>query len=223
MTKSMITRSWIGGLVVFATGIVVAIVGVFLMLAYGGTFTQIADTSNYDFTPDMNGFFWTTIGVIVVGGVIALIGSIVQLAAWIGALVNSYMLPEKAWFLILLLGGLLSIGFAPIGFAVMVAYVIAAPDGVLYRQTQAPTKRSNQGLSRRRREPSMVQGRISGPAPAPSLGSDEPMSLEKQPANRNSRLWITAALAVGAVGRPFADAARPRADTVSPHPEIGRR
>jgi hypothetical protein len=133
MTKSTITRTWIGGLVAFAAGIV----GVFLMLGYGGTFTQIAGTNNYNFAPDLNGFFWTTIGIVVVGGVIALIGSIVQLVAWIGGLVNSYTLPEKTWFLILLLGGLLSIGFVPVGFAVMVAYVIAAPDGALYRQTQA--------------------------------------------------------------------------------------
>jgi hypothetical protein len=138
MAKSTITRTWIGGLVVFATGIVASIVGVFLMLAYGGTFTQIAGTTNYDFAPNMNGFFWTTIGVIVVGGVITLIGSIVQLVAWVGALVNSYALPEKTWFLILLLGGLLSVAFAPIGFAVMVAYVIAAPDGALYRLSQVP-------------------------------------------------------------------------------------
>jgi hypothetical protein len=138
MTKSTITRTWIGGLAVFAAGIVASLVGVFLMLAYGGTFTQIAGTSNYDFTPEMNGFFWTTIAVIVVGGVVALIGSIVQLVGWVAALVNSYPLPEKTWFLVLLLGGLLSLMFAPIGFAVMVAWVIAAPDGALYRGSGAP-------------------------------------------------------------------------------------
>lgn len=138
MTKSTITKTWIGGLAVFAAGIVASIVGVFLMLAYGGTFTQVVGTTNYDFTPNMNGFFWTTIGIIVVGGVIALIGGIVQLVAWVGALVNSYSLPEKTWFLILLLGGLLSLAFAPIGFAVMVAYVIAAPDGIKFGPTQTP-------------------------------------------------------------------------------------
>jgi hypothetical protein len=139
VTKSAVTRTWIGGLAVFAAGVVVAIVGIFLMLAYGGTFAQVAGTNKYNFTPDMNGFFWTTIGIIVVGGVFTLIGSIVQLAAWIGGLVNSYMLPEKAWFGILLAGGVLSFAFAPIGFAVMLAYVVAAPDGKLYEQTKAPT------------------------------------------------------------------------------------
>lgn len=138
MTKSLITKVWIGGLAVFAAGIVVAIVGVFLMLGYGGTFTQVAGTNNYDFVPNMNGFFWVTIGLIVAGGVIGLIGSIFQFAAWIGGLVNSYVLPGKGWFLVLLLGGLLSFFFAPIGFGAMIAYVIAAPDGAQYRQAQVP-------------------------------------------------------------------------------------
>lgn len=140
MTKATITKSWIGGLAVFAAGVIVAIVGVFLMLAYGGTFNQVPGSSNnYDFTPTLNGFFWTTVGLIVTGGVIGLIGGLVQLVAWIGGLVNSYALPEKTWFLVLLLGGLLSFAFAPIGFAAMVAYVVAAPDGTPYRQAQLPT------------------------------------------------------------------------------------
>src|SRR5438067_6890917 len=145
MTKSTITRTWIGGLAVFAAGIVASMVGVFLMLAYGGTFTQIADSTKYDFTPDMNGFFWTAIGIIMVGGLIALIGGVVQLVAWVAALANSYSLPEKTWFVVLLVGGVLSFVFAPIGFAVMVAYVVAAPDGTLYRQSQAPTAASQPG------------------------------------------------------------------------------
>jgi len=138
MTKSTITKSWIGGLAVFAAGIIVAGVGVFGMLAYGGTFTQVPGSSNYDFTPTINGFFWTTVGLIVAGGVVGLIGSLVQLVAWIGALVNSYALPEKTWFLVLLLGGLLSFAFAPIGFAAMVAYVVAAPDSTPYCQVRVP-------------------------------------------------------------------------------------
>lgn len=139
MSKSLITKTWIAGLAVFAAGILLAIVGVFLMLAYGGTFTQISTSpNNYDFTPNLNGFFWTTVGLIVTGGVIALIGSVVQLAAWIGGLVNSYALPDKNWFLILLIGGLGSLFFAPLGFAAMVAYVIGAPDGTAYRRPAQP-------------------------------------------------------------------------------------
>jgi len=138
MRKSTITRTWIGGLVVFAAGIIVSIAGVVLMLGYGGTFAQVAGTNDYNFTPDMSAFFWTTVGVTVVGGVVALIGGIVQLAAWIGGLFNSYLLPSKGWFAVLLAGGVLSFAFAPIGFAAMLAYVVAAPDGEPYAQRRAP-------------------------------------------------------------------------------------
>jgi len=137
--KSTIIKTWMGGVVVFAAGIVVSMVGVFLMLTHSGAFTQIAGDNRYNFTPDIDGFFWTTIGVIVIGGLITLIGRIVELAAWIGALFNSYMLPGKTWFLVLLLGGMLGIVLAPIGIAVMLAYAVGAPDGVLHRHVQVPT------------------------------------------------------------------------------------
>ena len=139
MTKSTITSGWIGGLAIFAGGIVVAVVGVFLMLAYGGRFTpSTGTTGGYDFTPALNGFFWTAVGMIVVGGVLGLIGSLVQLAAWVGALVNSYALPDRTWFAVLLVGGILSLAFAPVGFAVMLAFVVAAPDGSAYQRVATP-------------------------------------------------------------------------------------
>jgi hypothetical protein len=138
MTKSAITRIWIGGLATFGAGIVTAIVGVFLMLAYGGTFTQVVGTDSYDFQPYMNGFFWVTIALIVIGGLIASVGSIIQLVAWVSAVVNSYALPERTWFVALLIGGVLGLAFAPVGFAVMIAYVVGAPDGAPFR-TQQPS------------------------------------------------------------------------------------
>jgi hypothetical protein len=138
MTKSLITKTWIGGLAVFAAGIIVAVVGVFLMLAYGGTFTQVAGTNDYNFDPNLNGFFWITIGLMVTGGVIAFIGSIAQFVAWVGGMINSYALPDRTWFAVLLIGGVLSFAFAPLGFAAMLAYVIGAPDGTPYRQLQTP-------------------------------------------------------------------------------------
>jgi hypothetical protein len=144
MTKPMITKTWIAGLVVLAAGLVVAVVGAFLMLGYGGTFTQIAgNTNSYEFVPRLDSFFWTTIAVIIVGAILAAIGGIVQLAAWIGGLVNSYRIPDKTWFVILLLGGIFGLAFGLIGFAVMVAYIIAAPDGALYSkpEMQAPVQR----------------------------------------------------------------------------------
>jgi hypothetical protein len=147
MKKSTITKTWIGGLVVFAAGILVAIVGVGLMLAYGGTFTQVADTNQYDFTPALNGFFWSTVWLTVLGGVVTAIGGVVQLASWIGGLFNSYLLPSKAWFAILIVTGVFSFAFAPIGFAGMLAYVVGAPDGEPYAKAQAPAMQPQMPLA----------------------------------------------------------------------------
>ncbi len=136
MTKSAVTKTWIGGLIVFAAGVVAALIGVFLMLGYGGSFIQVS-SNNWQFNPDVNnGFFWTTIAIMIAGGVIAAVGGLVQLAAWIAALANSYHLPDKAWFTILLIGGIIGLFTGLVGFAVMAAYVIAAPDGLPYARPQ---------------------------------------------------------------------------------------
>jgi hypothetical protein len=59
------------------------------------------------------------------------IGSIAGLVAWIGALINTAQLDDKAWFVVLLVLGLLSFGFVA-----MIAYVIAGPDGTVVRPLQ---------------------------------------------------------------------------------------
>jgi hypothetical protein len=124
MSKSTITKTWLGGMVAIALGLVAAGVAVALMLAYGGTFTPAPSGSGYDFVPRTDAFFWTTVAVIVVGGVVAAAGVFVQFVAWIGALINSYQLADKTWFIVTLLLGLL--GF---GLIAMIVYLIAAPDG----------------------------------------------------------------------------------------------
>jgi hypothetical protein len=108
------------------------------MLGFAGTFTPSASGHGYDFEPTLNGFFWTMVVGIVLGGVLAAVGGLVQLAAWIGALVNTFQLEDKAWFAVLLAGGL--IGFAVVfaGFAAMLAYVIAGPDGMAAVKARAP-------------------------------------------------------------------------------------
>lgn len=138
MTKSTIVRTWIGGLVGLAAGLVLVGVSVGLMLAYGGHFTAAPSGHGYDFVPTTDGFFWTMVGFIVLGSVVAFAGGVVQLIGWVGALINTNRLVERTWFTALLIGGLFGLIFAPIGFAVMVAYVIAGPDGMAVEQRQAP-------------------------------------------------------------------------------------
>jgi hypothetical protein len=130
MRKSTVTRTWLAGLVLLAVGLLAAGISIGLMLAYGGTFTKAQVGNAYDFVPSYDGFFWTTIGIMIVGFVVATIGGMVQLVAWIGALVNTYQLPDKTWFAVVLAGGLLGLALGVVGFAAMVAYLIAGPDGM---------------------------------------------------------------------------------------------
>jgi hypothetical protein len=138
MRKSTITKTWITGLIVFAGGLLVGGLGVGLMLAFGGQYTPAPSGNGYDFNPTINGFFWMTVSLIVLGFAVAAAGGIVQLAAWIGALVNTYQIADKTWFAILLLSGLLGFAFGLLGFAGMVAYLVAGPDGMAIRAPELP-------------------------------------------------------------------------------------
>lgn len=134
MRKSTITKTWIAGIVAIALGFVAAAVAIGLMLAYGGTFTSAPNGEGYDFVPTQDAFFWTMVGIIVSGFFLACAGAIVQLVAWIGALVNSYQLQDKLWFVLTLILGL--IGF---GLVMMIVYLIAAPDGYEEKEKMAGT------------------------------------------------------------------------------------
>ena len=138
MSKASITRMWIAGLIVLVAGLAVGGISLGLMLANGGTWVPAASGSGSDFVPTINGFFWTTVGFMIVGFTIAAAGGIVQLAAWIGALVNTYQIADKAWFIVLLAGGILGLVSGVFGFAVMVAYLVAGPDGLPAGRTYAP-------------------------------------------------------------------------------------
>jgi hypothetical protein len=134
MGKPTITKTWLAGLIAIASGLILGGVSLGLVLAFGGHFTPAPGGNGYDFVPTLDGFFWTMVGLMIVGFIIAVVGGIVQLVAWIGALINTYRLEDKTWFIVLLAGGLLGLGFTLVGFAVMVAYLIAGPDGMALPQ-----------------------------------------------------------------------------------------
>jgi len=135
MKRSTITKTWLGGMVAIALGFVAAGIATGLMLAYGGVFTAAPSGNGYDFVPSLDAFFWTMVSIIAAGFFVAVGGAIVQFVAWIGALVNSYQLQDKMWFLMTLILGLL--GF---GLVVMIVYLIAAPDGYEEQRIQTPSQ-----------------------------------------------------------------------------------
>ena len=158
MSKASITRMWIAGLIVLFAGLAMGGISLGLMLANGGTWVPAESGSGSDFIPTINGFFWSTVGFMIVGFTIAVAGGIVQLAAWIGALVNTYQIEDKAWFITLLAGGLLGLVSGVFGFAVMVAYLVAGPDGM-------PAGRAR-----------------TAPASAPYMAQAQPMPMADMPA-----------------------------------------
>lgn len=126
MRKATITRVWLGGLGAIVAGIVGAMIGTILLLAYGGTFGGVDGS---DFQPTIDAFFWWMVGLITGAGLLALSGLVAQIVAWIGALIDTYPEPDKAWFLVLLIGGLLGVvGIVIAPFVVMVVYLISGPD-----------------------------------------------------------------------------------------------
>ena len=120
MTKSTVTKIFIGSLFAIAGGVVLLAAGLFLAYV-NGTFIMRG--------PDVVGihpsaFTWSMAGLAIVGILAVIGGGLGQFVAWIGALINTSRRDDKSWFIVLLVLGLLSFGFVP-----MVVYLIAGPDG----------------------------------------------------------------------------------------------
>ncbi len=130
MTKSTITRLFVGGVVAVVAGLFLLIASA-LIAFFSGTFViDGPDVVGINATPQA--WIFVLLGLIGVLGLIG--GSIVGLVAWIGALINTAQLTDKTWFVLLLILGLFSFGFVA-----MLAYVIAGPDGTQVH-AQQPTQ-----------------------------------------------------------------------------------
>ena len=120
MTKSTVTKIFIGSLFAIVGGVVLLVAG--LLLAYtSGAFIMRG--------PDVVGihpsaFTWSMAGLAIVGILAVIGGALAQFVAWIGAVLNTSRLEDKTWFIVLLVLGLLSFGFIA-----MIVYLVAGPDG----------------------------------------------------------------------------------------------
>jgi hypothetical protein len=120
MSKPVITRLFVGGLVAMFAGLIFAIFAG--LAAFAGTEVTMngTDVTAINITP----MAWWMIALATLGALAMLGGAIAGLVAWIGALINTAQLDDKLWFIVLLVLGLVSFGFVA-----MIAYVIAGPDG----------------------------------------------------------------------------------------------
>jgi hypothetical protein len=128
MTKSTVTKIFIGSLFAIAGGVVLLAAGLFLAFV-NGTFIMRG--------PDVVGihpsaFTWSMAGLAIVGILAVIGGALAQFVAWIGAVLNTARLDDKTWFVVLLVLGLLSFGFIA-----MIVYLVAGPDGTRESAAQA--------------------------------------------------------------------------------------
>jgi len=120
MYKATVTRLFLGGLIAFGAGAVVAIFAIAL-----GVANDVFVMDGNDVAAIQGGALgWSLVGLAILGGLAAAGGAIAGFVAWIGAVLNTWQLENKGWFV-----GLLLLGIFNFGFIAMIAYVIAGPDG----------------------------------------------------------------------------------------------
>jgi len=121
MSKSTITKLFVGSLIAIVGGLVLLAAGVLFAIANGAFVMTGPDITGIN----ASAFTWSLIGLAVVGVLAMVGGAIGQFVAWIGAVLNTSRLEDKTWFIVLLVLGLLSFGFVA-----MLVYVLGGPDGM---------------------------------------------------------------------------------------------
>ena len=120
MSKAIVTRLFIGAGLAIAAGAILAIVGVWIAIANDVFVMNGSDIVGLR----GSALGWSSLGLGIVGGLAITGGLIAGLVSWIGALLNTWQLESKAWFI-----GLLLLGIFNLGFFAMIAYILAGPDG----------------------------------------------------------------------------------------------
>lgn len=120
MSKKNVTRLFVGALVAVGAGLVLGFGALWAALA-----SDAVDVGGSHYV-DLNGGSgaWTALGLVIVGSLTILGGTIAAVVAWIGALLNTWELEDKMWF-----ASLLALGLLGFGVIAMIAYVVAGPDG----------------------------------------------------------------------------------------------
>jgi hypothetical protein len=122
MSKPTITKVFFGSLIAIVGGVFVMAAGFLLSLGDVSVVTSGQQVTSVEVSSR-----GTAMLVVAAAGILAIVaGAIGQLVAWIGAVVNTFHLDDKLWFVLLLVLGLLSFGFVA-----MLVYVIGGPDGTL--------------------------------------------------------------------------------------------
>jgi hypothetical protein len=136
MTKSLIVELFWGSLIGLVAGLVLMAVSCGLAIS-----NDIFVMDGPDVTGIKSGALpWTLLGLMGLALLILLFSAVAHFVAWIGAVLNTANLPDKTWFVVLLVVGLL--GFV---FIATVAYVIAGPDGLKAKEEALALQQADRG------------------------------------------------------------------------------
>jgi hypothetical protein len=125
MSKSSITRLFAGAIAAVVVGLTIGVAGVVAALANGAVVIRGSEVVTLNGGP----FAWA-IAALIVASLALAAGTLAAIASWAGALLNTYRLDDKAWFVVLLVTGLVSLGWVA-----MIAYVFAGPDSTAQEST----------------------------------------------------------------------------------------
>lgn len=120
MSKKTVTRLFVGAITAFGVGLALGLGALWAALAsdavdLGGS--HVIDVAG-------GSGAWTVLGLVILGSLMILGGTLAAMLSWAGALLNTWQLEDKAWF-----AALLALGLLGFGGVAMIAYVAAGPDG----------------------------------------------------------------------------------------------
>ena len=118
MSKATVTKLFFAAILALAFGLVMSLATVIAALAGGAVHVGGPNVVQVDGAAIVGTLPWLLVAALTFAA-----GEIAALAAWIGALLNTWLLDDKTWFVVLLVLGLFSFGWIA-----MVAYVFAGPD-----------------------------------------------------------------------------------------------
>jgi hypothetical protein len=134
MSKPAITRLFGLAVALVVAGVVTGTVSVIAALANGA----VTFGGPQFVTINVGPVAWT-IAALVAASLCGAVGTIAAIAAWAGALLNTYRLEDKSWFIALLGSGLVSLGWVA-----MFAYVFAGPDSTMHGATDRGDRTAGQ-------------------------------------------------------------------------------
>jgi len=153
MGRSLIVKLFFGSLIGLVAGAVV--LGVAAAIAFGNGVFEMNDPDVVGINSGSLG--WTLIALMCLSALVLALATVAQVVAWIGTVLNTANRPDKTWFVILLVLGLL--GF---GFIATLIYVLAGLDAT--PRVSVPIGPSPAGLGTQPQPQRAPDGHLTGTA-----------------------------------------------------------